>query len=278
MILDNIKDYLKNDLISIFPEINKWWINLTIPELIISNWIESYKNQEFICFDTETKGFRDEIIEVWAIVVKNNQIKNKNWKFYDYEYYTEKNWLRKWEMDSFWFFVYPKNPHIPDFITKLTNINMDIIEKWLKPETKDPNRTYPDFISMFNDFIDFINNRPLIAHNAKFDTWIFKWSVKEMFYSEIDKAIKDPNNPLTIDKVKSFFNLKVIDTMSEAKKIFTLNPNLNYKNSTLSDFYWLKSNEWLLHRAIYDVIFTTRNFYWLYETWYKTYWDITNIK
>jgi hypothetical protein len=44
--------------------------------------------------------------------------------------------------------------------------------------------------------------------------------------------------------------------MSEAKKLFTLNPNINYKNSTLSDFFGLESNDELLHRAIYDVIFT----------------------
>jgi len=273
MLLNSMNNALSKDLISLMPLINNWWTNKTISELYLTTWYGAYENDEFVVFDTETKWFRDEIIEIGAIIVKNNKIKNKNWKFYDYSYYINNNGEKKWEMDAFAFFVYPAIPEIPEFITELTHIDMKIIEDGLQPWAKDPNRTLPDFVTAFTQFIDFIWNRTIIAHNARFDTWIFRWSLK-YFYDDINRSIRNQDHPLTLAKVKQFFSLNVIDTLTEAQRAMTLNPNINYKNSTLSDFFWLPSNEALLHRAVYDVIFTTRNFYWLYEYTGSTYENI----
>jgi hypothetical protein len=79
---------------------------------------------------------------------------------------------------------------------------------------------------------------------------------------------------LTIEKIRNFLKLPVIDTYADAKKIFHVNPNKDHKNSTLSNFFKLESNENLLHRACYDVIFTARNFYGIYEYAYNQLSDI----
>ena len=266
---NNLTATSTNDLFSLMDIISEWGVNTTIHQLFLENGWNSYTDQEFVVFDTETLWFKDEIIEIWAIIVKNNMIKHKNGNFYPYEYYIENNQSKFYEMDCFPFFIKPTKD-IPEQIVDLTHITMDLIDAWMSKNATFWNQTFSNFADAFNAFIDFVWTRPIVAHNAWFDTWIFKWSVNN-FYSQLDEAIKDFNHPLNLDKIAQFFNLKVIDTYSMAQKALTLNPILDYKNGHLSEMFWLPPNEQMLHRAIYDVIFTARNFYWLYEYIWNTY-------
>lgn len=270
MRIDNFNNAFRRDLISLIPLISKWKTNYTLAELFFETEWAWYEDQEFVVFDTETNWFRDEIIEIWAIIVKNNMIKHKDWSFHPYEYYISNNKQHFNEMDSFPYFVLPSSWFIPDKIMELTHINMDLIEAGRKEDAPYGTQTIDTFVDAFNAFIDYIWDRPIIAHNAWFDTWIFKWSIN-FFYHQLDSAVKDINHPLTLDKIQHFFQLKVIDTYGEASRALTLNPNLNHQNGVLSAFFWLPPQRDLLHRAIYDVIFTARNFYWLYEEIWNTY-------
>lgn len=274
MKLNNI---LKWDIVSLKDTINKFWKpplsiikDLVITDLQNKN-NDIYTNTEFIVFDTETKWFADEIIEIGAIIVKNNKIKNEDGNFYDYDYYFANKWAKVSEMEKFAFFVKPKILEIPKLITELTHIDLPMILEWEKPWAKSPNKTLPDFTTALIEFIKFVNGRPMVAHNSQFDAWIFSWSVWNNV-PEINKAVKEWK--ITIEEIKNFFEIPMVDTLRDWRSILKLNPIKNHKNSELSELFWLTANEYMLHRAYYDVIFTARVFYWLYETVYKTYNNI----
>jgi len=267
--------------LELLPLVSEWKISQSILDIVlndIANWTSAYQDVEFVVFDTETTGLgarTDEIIEIGAVIVKNNQIKHKDWSFKDYEYYISSPERFK-EMDSFPYFIVPKSWYIPEKIVELTHISMDKIIAWLGPNAPEWERSFENFPDAFNAFIDFIDGRPLVAHNANFDTKMFKIAFT-LFQNEIDLALNNPDHPLTKRKIAEFFNLDVIDTYSDAKKLLTINPNLSHQNGVLSEFFWLPPQKDLLHRAIYDVVFTSRNLFWLYEYAYNTYnYEIVN--
>ncbi len=93
-------------------------------------------NDTFIVFDLETTGFssiKDKIIEIGAVKVVNGKI-----------------------VDRFSTFVNPKRP-IPFEITQLTSITDEMVME------------YPDIETLLPQFLEFVGDGILVAHNAGFD-------------------------------------------------------------------------------------------------------------
>lgn len=151
---------------------------------------------DYIVFDTETTGLEpcsERIIEIGAIKYKNHI-----------------------KIDEYNQLIYPEM-RVSNFITNLTGItNRDLIEQ-------------PVFKDVYQEFLDFIEDLPLVAHNAPFDI--------KMMAAEFDRI----NIPL-------FRNL-VINTVSLAKKAIPKGIVENHKLTTLKEYFGLEYNS---HRAIDD--------------------------
>lgn len=104
----------------------------------------------FVVFDLETTGFspiRDKIIEIGAVKVENGTI-----------------------VDTFSTFVNPKIP-IPFQITNLTGITDHMVIE------------APDIFAVLPDFLDFVQDAVLVAHNAAFDVSFIEQNCR---YQEIE--------------------------------------------------------------------------------------------
>jgi DNA polymerase-3 subunit alpha (Gram-positive type) len=112
----------------------------------------------YIVFDLETTGLsalKNEIIEIGAVHVKNKEIIN-----------------------TFQSFVHPTAGSIPAVITELTGISYDMV------------RNAPPLATVYQDFMAFVSNLPLVAHNADFDVSFLKEAAKK-FDDEINQPIVD---------------------------------------------------------------------------------------
>ncbi|MFI3226845.1 MAG: PolC-type DNA polymerase III [Clostridia bacterium] len=106
------------------------------PVSAVKNPIDCDFSDEIVIFDLETTGLRnvhEEIIEISAYISKNGTKVS--------EYHT---------------YVNPKRP-ISHKITELTGITDDIVEN------------QPTLDKIFSQFLEYIGDRPLVAHNADFD-------------------------------------------------------------------------------------------------------------
>ena len=148
----------------------------------------------YVVFDLETTGLNtntDKIIEIGAVKVSNGEI-----------------------VDRFSTFVNP-GVHISDKISKLTGIYDDMVESYAGEE------------DILPEFIEFIGESVMVAHNAGFDTAFVKRFARE-------KAIQLDNT--------------IVDTVELGK---TLLPNLrNYKLDTICDELGVSLENH--HRAVDD--------------------------
>lgn len=156
-----------------------------------------YSGGEFILFDTETTGlntFHDDILEVAASI----------W---------DKNGLQT----SFQELVYVNPNKISPEAWKVHQIPREEIEKARLPE------------AVFKDFLDFCGNRPLVAHNIKFDFPML-------------------NSNLIRNGFTPYQNDEVACSLIYAKE--KMQPG---KLSELARYYGLATDQKELHRALYDV-------------------------
>lgn len=126
-------------------------------------------DNEFVVFDIETTGLsskNDEITEIGAVKIKNNII-----------------------IDSFSTLINPEK-NIPEKIVELTGITNDMV------------KDKPTIATVLPEFLNFIGNSPVVAHNADFDTGFIR-----------DKANRYSMN----------FNNTTIDTLKLARALL---PNL----------------------------------------------------
>lgn len=182
-------------------------------DVIINNKTYNFLNDTFVVFDTETTGFyagTDTMIEIGAVKVKNGEI-----------------------IDRFDKLINPKR-HIPEVITELTFITDEMV--------KDCNDE--EFVT--KEFIDWVEDLPLIAHNAKFDISMMKAAFSKYNLGE--------------------FNYTVIDTMGMAR---ILHPEwINHKLSTLTKKLDVPWDEDKHHRADYDAEGTAIAFYKMSKSFY----------
>ena len=104
----------------------------------------------YVVFDLETTGFssiKDKIIEIGAVKVENGVI-----------------------TDKFSTFVNPKVP-IPFEITQLTSITDDMV------------MDAPDIETILPQFLEFVGDAVLVAHNAGFDVSFIEQNCR---YQDID--------------------------------------------------------------------------------------------
>ena len=124
--------------------------------------VENEKGQsltgDFVVFDLETTGFsqvNDRIIEIGAVRVSGGKI-----------------------CERYSTFVNPMM-HIPERITELTTITDDMV------------KDAPTIETVLPEFLDFIGDNVLVAHNAGFDHGFIKAKAKEHLGKETDFTVVD---------------------------------------------------------------------------------------
>ena len=151
-------------------------------------------DEEFCVFDLETTGLsniNDKITEIGAVILKNGQI-----------------------VDRYNTFVNPERP-IPQRVVELTGITDDMVKDARKIDEVLP------------EFLNFVGNRTLVAHNANFDVGFIR---RACYECDID------------------FKCTYLDTVALSKFI---NPELKkHKLDSLADYFNL--GEFNHHRASDD--------------------------
>ena len=163
-------------------------------------------NDEFVVFDIETTGFNaslDSIIEIGAVKIKDGEIN-----------------------DRFDMLIDPKRK-LPTKITELTHITDEMLKNQKSEE------------EVVKEFMDWVKDAPMVAHNAKFDVSFIRRACTQ--YNICD------------------FNNTVCDTMEFSR---ILNPELNrHSLSALTKRYGISFAEDSHHRADYDAEGTAKAFY-----------------
>lgn len=156
-----------------------------------------YSGEDFIVFDTETTGlntFHDDIIEVGA-----------------------RRWNKDGPQDTFEELIWVNPNKISQAAWEIHKIPMEEIEKARKPE------------EVLADFLEFCEDRPLVAHNIKFDFPML-------------------NSNLVRSGLKPYQNDQVVCSLIYAKEQM-----LPGKLEELAKYCKVKTESAALHRALYDV-------------------------
>ncbi len=162
---------------------------------------------ELIVLDFETTGLsplHHRIIEVGAVRIRNHQV-----------------------VGEFSKLVNPST-HIPSFVTSLTGINNEMVSGMPKPEEIMP------------ELSEFIEDLPIVAHNASFDLKFLK--------AEMNRVHIKVNNP-------------PLCTMRLSRRLVPESPN--HKLITLASFFNISSDRY--HRALDDVLVTAELWRHLYD-------------
>ncbi|MFC0214377.1 PolC-type DNA polymerase III [Paenibacillus chartarius] len=171
-------------------------VNDAVP-IVMNARDEELKEAEYVIFDIETTGLsvmNNKIIEIAGVRMKNGQ-----------------------ETGRFATFI---NPHerIPYNIQQLTNITDDMV------------KDAPELADKLPEFVDFVGDAILVAHNARFDMGFIQANLKRLGLPELP-------NP-------------VLDTLELARLLF---PGMkNHRLNTLADKFKVSLDNH--HRAIDDSI------------------------
>ncbi len=173
----------------------------------IRNCKDQNFDDEYVIFDLETTGFypgKDKITEIGAVKIKNRKI-----------------------IDKFSSFINPERG-IPTKVQELTNITPEMVVN------------APTIDKIIPDFLDFIGDSVLVAHNADFDIGFLKYFAK--------KSNFEVNNTS-------------VDTLELTRTLF---PQLkNYKLDTLANEFKVPLRGH--HRAVNDAEATAEIFVKLIE-------------
>ena len=156
-----------------------------------------YSGEEFVVFDTETTGlntFHDDIIEIGA-----------------------QKWSKEGTLGSFQKLMWVNPNKITPAAWEIHKIPLEEIEAANKPS------------DVLDEFISFCGERPLVAHNVKFD------------YPML-------NSNLVRNGLKPYQNDQVACSLAYAKE-----QQLPGKLSMLAKHFRVNTDQNALHRALYDV-------------------------
>ena len=123
-----------------------YYVNDVDDKIVVHGSQDMKFDEEFVAFDLETTGLspkNDTIIEIGAVVMKNGV-----------------------ELDRFQTFVDP-HKSLTKEITDLTGITDDMV------------KGAPDITEVLPEFVKFVGNRVLVAHNADFDTAFIREACKK---------------------------------------------------------------------------------------------------
>ena len=180
-------------------------------DIIYQNKEYKLLDQEYVVFDTETTGFyagSDQMIEIGAVKIKNGEI-----------------------TDRFDELINP-NRKLPAKIVELTAITDDMLKDCEDEKT------------VTKKFLKWVNNLPMVAHNAKFDISFMKAACAKYDLGDFDYT--------------------VLDTMSMARMLY---PSwVNHKLSTLVKNLEVPWDEDKHHRGDYDAEGTAIAFYKMCKT------------
>ncbi len=154
----------------------------------------------FCVLDLETTGFspvEDRITEVGIMKIKNGEV-----------------------LDEFCEFVNPEK-HIPERVTKVTNITDDMV------------KDAPTIKELFPKILEFIEGSVLVAHNAEFDMSHLKANAKRLGYK---------------------FDYTYVDTYAMARAVYPTFPK--YKLGKIAEKLGIKVE--VAHRALDDVDTTVK--------------------
>ncbi|MDQ3748218.1 MAG: exonuclease domain-containing protein [Acidobacteriota bacterium] len=177
----NLARLLVSDLVETDPRL---YLNNDVLELVENNFERrNFAETEFVVFDLETTGAKAppcRVTEIGAYRVKNGKI-----------------------TEEFQTLVNPETP-IPPFISQLTGISNEMV------------RAAPKFHEVVNDFLDFIGDSVLVAHNAHFDMRFLNHEINRVY---ADYRVANPS----------------LCTVRLSRRLV---PNVeNHRLNTLADYY-----------------------------------------
>ena len=134
------------DKIKILYGVEGYFINNVDDRLAVHGSLDCPLDGEFVCFDIETTGLkvdRDAITEIGAVVLRNGEV-----------------------AERFQTFVNPRRNLTPE-IVGLTGITDEML------------KDAPSLREALTAFLEFVNGRPLAAHNAEFDIGFIRKGCRE---------------------------------------------------------------------------------------------------
>ena len=162
-----------NDTIKILYGCEAYYVNDVDDRIVVQGTQDMGFEEEFVAFDLETTGLsprHDRIIEIGAVVMKNGV-----------------------EIDRFQTFV---DPHmkLSKETTELTGITDEMIQG------------APDIEQVLPAFLEFVNGRVLVAHNADFDTAFIREACRKQnlayTYTAADTLVLSQNLMTKLNKHK----------------------------------------------------------------------------
>lgn len=172
------------------------------------------KNNTFTVFDLETTGSskeKNQITEIGAIKIHNGKI-----------------------ISSYDKLINP-NTTIPPFISNLTGITDEMV------------KDKPFIEEIICDFLNYVGDSVLVAHNARFDVGFINYTSKKLLETEVKN--------------------KVIDTLSMSRN--ALNDIRNHKLDTLAEYFKVSLKNH--HRACDDAKATAEIFLKLSQIYMNNY-------
>ena len=153
-----------DDTIKILYGCEGYYINDVDDKIVVKGDVDISLDGEYVAFDLETTGLsdkRDSIIEIGAVLMKDGQ-----------------------EIDRFQAFVDPQQP-LRKEIVDLTGITEEMLAG------------APSLAEVFPKFVEFVGDRPLVAHNADFDTGFIRAACNQLghpyHYTSVDTLVLSQN-------------------------------------------------------------------------------------